>query len=294
VEVIAPAWTTNNTVEAHGGALHDPSCTPPSSLAKSQNQPSFVLNFVDQYNKVWTTRPIPVKRLGVESTVAQPAHRWQQNSSAEIKAALEELPNGAVPEVTVDVYQGKCQDTEALTCDHNTNSGAALVNRGPGCGAINLNITRGIQHQWYKITFAHGANSGSHRNKLSCEWKGCTLTGNHDSSVDTRQAHDNTGGCSPYYNGLGAHYGNNQFIPFQSYFDTLGIPLCRVYDDTATGNDVWDTANVPVSSGSNRVVAGDKERAVCSSRGICNTEEGLCECFDGFRGEACEEQLALS
>lgn len=32
------------------------------------------------------------------------------------------------------------------------------------------------------------------------------------------------------------------------------------------------------------------ENAVCSNRGKCNTETGLCECDDGFKGQACDKQ----
>lgn len=34
--------------------------------------------------------------------------------------------------------------------------------------------------------------------------------------------------------------------------------------------------------------------AQCANRGICNTEEGLCECFGGYTGDACQIQASLS
>ena len=32
----------------------------------------------------------------------------------------------------------------------------------------------------------------------------------------------------------------------------------------------------------------------CSDRGTCETESGLCKCFAGYTGHACETQNALS
>jgi len=39
--------------------------------------------------------------------------------------------------------------------------------------------------------------------------------------------------------------------------------------------------------------AGTAENAECSNRGICNSEDGVCECFDGYTGEACSVQTIL-
>jgi hypothetical protein len=34
--------------------------------------------------------------------------------------------------------------------------------------------------------------------------------------------------------------------------------------------------------------------AECANRGICNTFEGLCDCFSGYGGDSCAEQDAMS
>ena len=38
---------------------------------------------------------------------------------------------------------------------------------------------------------------------------------------------------------------------------------------------------------------GTEERQECAGRGKCNTETGLCECFDGFYGESCSMQTVI-
>jgi hypothetical protein len=35
------------------------------------------------------------------------------------------------------------------------------------------------------------------------------------------------------------------------------------------------------------------EQRDCSGRGICDYESGICKCFSGFFGEACEKQTIL-
>lgn len=38
---------------------------------------------------------------------------------------------------------------------------------------------------------------------------------------------------------------------------------------------------------------GTTENAVCSNRGTCDGETGLCECYEGYYGESCDEQTII-
>jgi hypothetical protein len=40
--------------------------------------------------------------------------------------------------------------------------------------------------------------------------------------------------------------------------------------------------------------AGQSEKSECSDRGVCETDSGLCKCFSGYTGNACETQNSLS
>ena len=40
---------------------------------------------------------------------------------------------------------------------------------------------------------------------------------------------------------------------------------------------------------------GDRHKyAECSNRGICDSETGICECFSGYTGQACDQMNALA
>merc|ERR1719199_1670580 len=41
------------------------------------------------------------------------------------------------------------------------------------------------------------------------------------------------------------------------------------------------------------ITRGTKESTECSGRGSCDSAAGICECFDGYTGEACETQTVL-
>lgn len=41
------------------------------------------------------------------------------------------------------------------------------------------------------------------------------------------------------------------------------------------------------------ITRGTKESSECSGRGACDGDAGLCECYDGYTGDACELQTVL-
>jgi hypothetical protein len=42
-----------------------------------------------------------------------------------------------------------------------------------------------------------------------------------------------------------------------------------------------------------RSTSGTTENVACSNRGYCDTETGLCDCLDGYYGQACESQTVI-
>jgi len=72
-----------------------------------------------------------------------------------------------------------------------------------------------------------------------------------------------------------------------SNYDPLhgcGGGVCNEGGDDYTGTDCPNDQLSDCTS---------KEQRDCSGRGICDYETGLCKCFSGFYGEACEKQTIL-
>jgi hypothetical protein len=70
-------------------------------------------------------------------------------------------------------------------------------------------------------------------------------------------------------------------------------PVSKGFTTSSTAS-VVEKYQAPETDAYGRSVDIISEAAECSDRGLANAETGLCECFDGFRGRACEVQEALA
>jgi hypothetical protein len=67
-----------------------------------------------------------------------------------------------------------------------------------------------------------------------------------------------------------------------------------VNDETTTA-DNFHTADISASSGVISIDgAGTTESSECSDRGLCDSDSGVCACFKGYTGVACQTQNSLS
>merc|ERR1712146_62042 len=67
----------------------------------------------------------------------------------------------------------------------------------------------------------------------------------------------------------------------------LAVPSASVSVTKGTNGDSGATVSTSIDVTSN---PGTSEFDVCSSRGVCNTETGLCEYHEGFTGNNCDTQ----
>jgi hypothetical protein len=73
---------------------------------------------------------------------------------------------------------------------------------------------------------------------------------------------------------------------------TMDNSLAVTVGSLDSGNTLYFWPSRAVAS-STTTTAAVQERSVCSSRGLCNQETGICECFEGYRGESCSSQTIL-
>jgi hypothetical protein len=110
-----------------------------------------------------------------------------------------------------------------------------------------------VAYNQYTVTFISPATSGP-QSLLRCNFKGCDFDG-----------------CQPRFTGIGS-------LDNVGKKDSRKCVVRGYIESVVTG----DGASV-----------GTAENAECSNRGICNTDDGVCECFDGYTGEACSVQTIL-
>lgn len=113
----------------------------------------------------------------------------------------------------------------------------------------------------YRVTFNSAATQGN-QHLLKCNFEGCAKDG-----------------CQPRLNGL------------QGTTDDGAKCLVLGWEN----KNHADIGSLAITS--NNMVAGSNdgtgENVQCSNRGICDGSTGLCECFEGFTGEACSIQTIL-
>lgn len=177
----------------------------------------FTLTFTDMFNGNYTTRPIALSAGDMHANT----HALGKQTAADIQSALMDLPNFAVPNVTVSFHQHKTDDT---------------VNN-------------------YMVTFNDEANSGR-QNLLSC-------------SEST-------------YASLPKLYDNPSAQP--RFAEVIMAANARTVVCTATSESlhVFDSSKYRY-----------KENLECSGRGACDSSAGVCQCYEGFTGEACATQTVF-
>ena len=105
---------------------------------------------------------------------------------------------------------------------------------------------------------------------------------------------------------------DQDYLKFGTGFTGAGsgvMPLVKAvtYPSYATGSDssvffFWpsaaDTADgaagLSADAGVYLYSTGQKESSQCSDRGVCDRNTGICDCFKGYTGEACELQNSLA
>lgn len=66
------------------------------------------------------------------------------------------------------------------------------------------------------------------------------------------------------------------------------------FSDAACGTALSAAFAIASPSNFGDVIDGNKEHATCSNRGLCDFNSGLCSCFSGYTGVACDVQSTLA
>ena len=124
------------------------------------------------------------------------------------------------------------------------------------------------------------------------EWKNGSVVRYEGSASSTTWDESIGVGClcdSSWTVGLGA--GETQAPEF--FGADCSLRRCPSHDDPMTAADETDCANVTAAGGHGVGKRGNKCHVECSNRGTCDYGNGLCKCFKGHTGVACERQTTI-
>jgi len=227
-----------------------------TTISKVATTGEFILVYHDPYGGVWRTDAIDfVDQASTGSAYAS------SNCASNIQAALRALPNEVLQGVSVANTAHAGVDVCSRTNDGAQHIAGADANGQFGHGTENTCTVAGTQ-------FAGAAR-----------WPSCTATvtfGDLPGQTGVQyllEIDTNTRGAGSFPVSAG-----------MTTYSTTGVSVAEVY----TGAGGGSASATQISS----YVGGISELSDCSDRGL-DDGDGACECFEGFRGLACEEQEAL-
>merc|ERR1712054_94505 len=244
-----------SAVSATGAILEFSADSTTTVVNKLATTGEFTLVYHDPYGGVWRTDAIDfVDQLSSGSAYSD------STCSSNIQAALRNLPNEVL---------------EGVTVTNSAHAGLDICSRN----------SDGAQH----IPAADGKGQYGHGTVNSCSVAGTQFAGaaRWPSCTAAIQFNDLPGQSGVQYlleidtNARGAGS-----FPVSAGMTTTtnGVSVAEIYTGAGAGSATETQINAYVDAIS--------ELADCSDRGL-DDGDGACECFEGFRGLACEEQEAL-
>jgi hypothetical protein len=229
------------------------------------------------------------------------------NSAKDVKRVLEELPNQVLADVAVSMTSnslGLYAYSVTFAGVRNSGDQNAVIMNGKGCNVD------GCQPRYTGVRTQTSLLAGQ------ADIAAGTLTDTTELFL-TEEDMSSTGGDELVTYQAGAN--NGARFKIQSATDTVatfehatatvvgssltGILILKAGGEysVASGGGTSSPSNVAgtthrvhnFKSETYEITRGTKESTECSGRGNCDTETGLCECAEGYTGEACATQSVL-